>query len=147
VNELVARIPTEWPGMDPIPIPDSTTADVRTPGGIALCIATALVTGTYNSTDMTEAEAPEPVVRFAMSPVGTHLVNSDSPVWGTNLPPRNARGSAPAQHNQWQTAYWGMNAAMAAWLVWPHLTVGQRQQVGRIDVDDAARILNCPPPS
>src|SRR5690606_22593735 len=146
VNELVARIPTEGPGMDPIPIPDSTTADVRTPGGIALCIATALVTGTYNSTDMTEAEATGQVVRFAMSPVATHLVNSETPVWGTNLPPRNAHGSAPAQQNQWQSAYWAMNAAMAAWLVWPHLTVGQREQVGRMVVHEADRMLNWTPP-
>lgn len=138
---LGTYIPSAFPGTAPITSFGGTgETSIRPPAEAASGIASLIAAGRYDPaiTGVAEATATAQAVRLATSIAATHLSNGG--VWGgqENSPPSTMAG--------WQQAYWAYAAGSAAWLLWAHLSAGQRTQVTAMVVWEANRMIPLVPP-
>lgn len=104
----------------------------RYPAGMAFGVAIAIKTGVYNplTTGLTAPEAIEKTVKLLTAIAYDHKANQQRQVWG----------------GDWQAAHWAYYTGYAAWLLWDELQSKDQDNIRRMIISEADKLLKTDPP-
>jgi hypothetical protein len=109
--------------------------DIRPPASEAYALAVSVMTGGYDAgaAGLSATTARNIAVRLTVSLARAHRVNTPGG-WGTD--PRS----------YWQSALWVAMAGEAGWMLWPYLSVTDREYVRKMVESEATRFIGWPVP-
>ena len=104
----------------------------RLPAGMAFGLAISLKTGAYNPsvTGASSDLALDRTIQLLTAVAYDHKANNTRKVWG----------------GEWQAASWAYYAGYAGWLLWDKLKLIDRENIQRMIISEANRLLKIPAP-